>query len=238
MPYLEDTKELPWALAAIDAQAAGARGIQGALRTLLSEGSTDSRLEVARTVIRLGLVTLLPAVVELLKDPRTAPAAAHALVRLGRGLRAPEVGERTLAASLSRLADRVATEAAPEQTTEALVLRLLDHGDPEVRRHATEALGSSIARKERPPLGASFVAPLLEHDLQRAYRLYSVLAGLAHDDGVPDWEVEPAFASLAHEVELRIERARRDVLGRLMLRGRGAPRLRSGGRATPALAGS
>jgi len=64
------------------------------------------------------------------------------------------------------------------------------------------------------------VRPLIEAELRRAYRLYSVLGGLAHDDGQPDWEVEGELQFLAHEVDLMVERARSDVLASLLLRGR------------------
>lgn len=220
LPFLCDEPGLERALLALTAAASDARGVHSALRNVLTHGSPDARVLTARTVIRIGIVGLLPDVVDLLKDPRTAPAVAHALVSLGHSLESPEIGERTLAASLSRLADRVARDEEADVATQALVLRLLSHGEEHVRRHATEALGASIARGDRPPLKSSLVAPLLEKDLQRAYLLYSILAGLAHDDGTADWTVDAPLDTLAHEVELRIERARRDVLGRLMLRGR------------------
>src|SRR5690606_911529 len=138
------------------------------------------------------------------------------------GLSGPtRASDETLDASMSQLAGRLAEHAAPGveaargAVAEALVLRLLQHPDEAIRRHAADAPGVTIARHTRPPLATAVVAPLLGRDLERAYHLCSILAGLAHDDGHPDWEVDDEFAFLAHEVELRIERSRRDLLGLL-----------------------
>ncbi|HJL06415.1 MAG TPA: cyclic nucleotide-binding domain-containing protein [Polyangiaceae bacterium LLY-WYZ-15_(1-7)] len=221
LPMLAERASLADALGALTGEATRARGVQTQLAWWLEKGDPEAQLAVAATVVRLRLLALLPDVVRLLKDPRTAPTAARHLVALDeQGLDdTPEVGERTLGASLSRLASRVA-RAPSGPVTEALVLRLLQHPDDVIRRRAAEALGASVRAGRRPPLGPEVVEPLLLRDAERAYRLYSILAGLAHDDGVPDWEVEEDFAFLAHEVDLHIERARRDVLALLLLMGR------------------
>ncbi|MCB9601579.1 MAG: cyclic nucleotide-binding domain-containing protein [Sandaracinus sp.] len=222
-PYLVDRDTLSPALDALDLGSCDARGVQSELARWLgrAESDPDAALLAAATAVRLRLTSVLPDVVRLLKDPRTAAPAARLLAGLGEeGLTGPSrAGHETLDASMSHLAGRLA-ERSEAPVAEALVLRLLQHPDEDIRRHAVEALGATIAQKKRPPLAAELVEPLLGRDVERAYRLYSILAGLAHDDGHPDWEVDESFAFLAHEVELRIERARRDVLGLLVLTGR------------------
>ena len=219
LEQLEAREALDIALSALTEDSVGARGVQSRLSKWLEGGDPDAKVAVAQTVVRLHLTPLLPDVVRLLKDPQTAAAAAEQLVALGGLEERPTTGEQTLGSSLSRIASRIAR--GPERpVTEALVLRLLQHPDESIRRHSVEALGASIRAGSRMPLAREVVTPLLQRDVERAYRLYSILAGLAHDDGVPDWEVEPEFAPLAHEVDLMIEYSRRDLLNLLLLRGR------------------
>lgn len=219
LEQLEARAALDIALSALTDASVGARGVQSRLSKWLESGDPDAKVAVAQTVVRLRLTPLLPDVVRLLKDPQTAAAAAEQLVALGGLEDSPTHGERTLGSSLSRIASRIAR--GPEApVTEALVLRLLQHPDDSIRRHSVEALGASIRAGARMPLARDVVAPLLQRDVERAYRLYSILAGLAHDDGVPDWDVEDEFEPLAHEVDLMIERSRRDILALLLLRGR------------------
>lgn len=221
--HLEARETLAPALDALDRGSLDAKGVHSTLARWLAAANRDpeAALLTASAVVRLRLASLLPDVVRLLKTPRTAAPAARLLAGLGNeGLVGPaRAGTETLDASMSHLAGRLAERPEPP-VTEALVLRLLQHPDEDIRRHAVEALGASVARGARPPLAPSLVAPLLGRDLERAYHLYSILAGLAHDDGCPDWEVDEELAFLAHEVELRIERARRDVLALLVLTGR------------------
>lgn len=218
LPHLEDRAALEPALAALTPEAASARGVQARLSAWLSDEDADARILAARTVVRLGLLPLLPEVVLLLKDPRTAPEAARCLVAIEASEGAGDA-EASIGASISRLASRIARVGAPP-VVQALVLQLLRHPDDAIRREARKALGESVARRERAPLSAEEVRPLIEAELRRAYRLYSVLGGLAHDDGQPDWEVEGELEFLAHEVDLMVERARSDVLASLLLRGR------------------
>lgn len=219
LEQMEAREALDIALSALTDESVAARGVQSRLSQWLETGDPDAKVAVAQTVVRLRLTPLLPDVVRLLKDPLTAAAAAEQLVALGGLEDKPSTGERTLGASLSRIASRIAR--GPERpVTEALVLRLLQHPDDSIRRHSVEALGASIRAGGRMPLAREVVSPLLQRDVERAYRLYSILAGLAHDDGVPDWDVEAEFAPLAHEVDLMIERSRRDLLNLLLLRGR------------------
>lgn len=95
-------------------------------------------------------------------------------------------------------------------------------GDADVasRDRITRALGWVMERGERAPLGRALLDPLLEREVAQAYRFHAVLAGVAHDDGKPDWTVDPAFAFLGGELERRIDEAKTRILRLLALLGR------------------
>ncbi len=82
------------------------------------------------------------------------------------------------------------------------------------------ARGRVLERGDRAPLGRTLLDPLLEREVSQAYRLHAVLAGVAHDDGKPDWTVDPAFAFLGGELERRIGEAKLRILRLLALLGR------------------
>ncbi|MEZ4324351.1 MAG: cyclic nucleotide-binding domain-containing protein [Polyangiales bacterium] len=218
---LRASARLREALDALDADSIEARGVQTTLSFILERGDPEARMTAAFAVIRTGTLSLLPDVVRLLKDPRTAPPVARALVDLTLvdGTPASASGPDTLAASLSRIASRMARDSVAPPA-EALVLRLLSHTDVDIRRSATQALGQSVRDGRHPALAAASVLPLVERDATPAFARFSILAGLARDDGKVDWEVEEVFAPLVHELELGIERARQDVLALLLLRGK------------------
>ncbi|MDQ3035351.1 MAG: cyclic nucleotide-binding domain-containing protein, partial [Myxococcota bacterium] len=92
-------------------------------------------------------------------------------------------------------------------------------GDDAIRHHATFALADAIRAGRRSPLAPEDALPLVDREVRRAFLLSSILAGIARDDGVPDWEFEPHVRFLAREVELRIEQARGEMLELLLLRG-------------------
>jgi len=95
--------------------------------------------------------------------------------------------------------------------------RLLGHADAGVSAHATSAIGRLVrAGKQRPLLQAS-VLPVLEREVTASYLYLSLIAGVARDDGTPDWEIAPEFAFLAGEIELRFRAARKRVLDLLSL---------------------
>ncbi|MBK7777219.1 MAG: cyclic nucleotide-binding domain-containing protein [Sandaracinaceae bacterium] len=224
LPFLspsESPARLREALFVLDADSIEARGMQSTLSFILERGDPEARITAAFAVIRAGALSLLPDVVRLLKDPRTAPPVARALVdlTLADGTPASASGPDTLAASLSRIASRMARESVAPPA-EALVLRLLQHSDVDIRRSATQALGQSVRDGRHPPLDVSGVLPLVQRDATPAFQRFSILAGLARDDGKVDWEVDEAFMPLVHELELGIERARQDVLALLLLRGK------------------
>ena len=217
---LLDQPGLPVVLDTLNEVTALGRGVHTRLRELLRIGSPFAKLQASRTVVRLRLLDLLPDVVRLLKNPRVAVPAARHLVHLDADLMdQPAVGERTLGTSLSHLATRFAQSAEPP-VVEAMVLRLLDHPDVEIREHATHALAEAVRLGRRPALGRGAVEPLIMRECTSAYALSSVLAGVAHHDGVPDWKVEPEFGFLAREIERRVETVRGTILDLLLLLGR------------------
>lgn len=206
------------ALESITVEAADASGLSAVLRTHLEHGSAALKLEVAETIVGLGLVPLLPDVVLLLRDPRIGPDVARLLVELGSD--AFEGDERpkglTALTSLTALARRVGSQPG---SSDALVRRLLVHRDRTIRVRAIVAMADAVHKQRRGPLPEALVRELLEGELRQAYRWVSILAGIAQDDGVPDWNVEPEFRFLALEVELRVEESRRIATSVLLLGG-------------------
>ncbi|AKF08300.1 cyclic nucleotide-binding domain-containing protein [Sandaracinus amylolyticus] len=221
----EDPGARGTALDELTVEAAHAKGMQETLRALLAHAAPDVRIHAAERVIALGLLTLLPDVVVLLKDPATGPAVARVLVEVGEvafGDHTRPAGASTLA-SLTEIARRIARSPGAA-SSDALLKRLLEHRDPAIRHHATFALADAIRAGRRAPLEPEVTLPLVEREVRRSFLLASILAGIARDDGVPDWEFEPHVRFLAREVELRIEASRAEVLELLLLRG-ASPRL-------------
>lgn len=219
----EDQDARDTALEELTAEAAHAKGMQAALRALLEEGPPALRVRAAERVIALGLMTLLPDVVVLLRDPATGPAVARVLVEVGDvafGEHARAASATTLA-SLTEVARRIARTPGAAGS-DALLRRLLEHKDPAIRHHATFALADAIRAGRRSPLRPELALPLVDREVRRSFLLASILAGIAQDDGVPDWEFEPHVRFLAREVELRIEASRAEVLELLLLRGASA----------------
>lgn len=206
------------ALESLTVEAADASGLSAVLRTHLEHGDAALRLEVAEIIVGLGLVPLLPDVVLLLRDPRIGPDVARLLVELGSDAFEGDDKPKGLTAltSLTALARRVGTQPG---TSDALVRRLLVHRDRTIRVRAIVAMADAVHRQRRAPLPDALVRELLEGELRQAYRWISILAGIAQDDGVPDWNVEPEFRFLSLEVELRIEESRRIATSVLLLSG-------------------
>lgn len=206
------------ALAELTTEAAGASGMATVLRTLLGSGRPEERLEVAETIVGLGLMPLLPDVVLLLRDVTVGQRVARLLVELGdHAFGSDRGGATTTLASLTAMARRLAD--APSERGDALVRRLLSHRDRSIRRPAVAALADSVRAGRHAPLPDDLVRTLVDEELRRAYRLVSILAGIARDDGVPDWEVEEPYRFLAGEVELRVEESRAEAMTLLLLSG-------------------
>lgn len=209
------------ALGELTREAALASGVSSALRTLLATGDSSAKVDVAEVVIALGLMTLLPDVVVLLREPAIGPRVARLLVELGDDAfdGGGNAGGLSTIASLTRMAARLA-ERPSSATSSALVKRLLVHRDRTIRRHAARAFADAVRNGRRPALPAADLTPLVIDEARACFSLTSILAGLAQDDGVPDWTFEPEFRWLASEVELRIESSRSDAMTLLSLTGR------------------
>lgn len=61
---------------------------------------------------------------------------------------------------------------------------------------------------------------MLGRELVSAYKMYAILAGLAKDDGIPDWKIDPPFDQLGNEIENEIGAVRERVLNLLALTGK------------------
>lgn len=214
----EDHDARSAALAELTPEAAGASGMATVLRTLLATGSAEARLEVAETIVGLGLMPLLPDVVLLLRDATVGRRVARLLVELGDDAFDGARGTATnTLASLNAMARKIAD--SPGARSDALVRRLLTHRDRAIRHPAVTALADAVRAERRAPLPDALARSLVDDELRRTYRLVSILAGIARDDGVPDWDVEAPFRFLAGEVELAIEASRGEVMTLLLLSG-------------------
>ncbi|RYE83921.1 MAG: hypothetical protein EOO75_18750, partial [Myxococcales bacterium] len=110
------------------------------------------------------------------------------------------------------LAPEAAASLSSWESAPHVLEQLLSHPDGAVRERTARLLAHGVQGGRRPGLDRVRLLALLDRELADVYRLYGILAGLAHDDGTPDWQIEPSFAFLAGEVERRILQARTRVL--------------------------
>jgi hypothetical protein len=210
-----------------------------ALREVLASDADDTRkLAAVATARKLGAKQLLPRIAGLLGS-RIGPDVAEELVAWGdEALRyvretvedATAESVRHVASALGALTVASATpgamgkdgapSSAPAAGTGPLLERLLSHEDPEVRVRAARSLAYATQRGLFPRPDDAQIAPLLERELALAYRLYAILAGLARDDGIPDWKIDAPFDALGAEIEREVAQARQRVLHLLALTGR------------------
>jgi HEAT repeat protein len=217
----KDRAETTEALSALGPGALGSPQVAIALRDLLvDKRDLVLRKEALRTVGRLRDPLLLPQLMKLLDDPDVSADAAASLSEWGDDALAP------LGSSIGPAADAGArpmmgaiTLAPGGNSGQTLFVRLLSHADSAVRERAGRALSNVVRGGKRAPLSIAAVEPLLDREIASAYKLYCVLGGLAHDDGTPDWEIEPAFRFLAGEIERRIFAIRNRTLRLLSLLG-------------------
>ncbi len=211
------------ALEELTAEAAYAPHVEAALRELLAaDKPTAVRIATAERAVALGLMGLLTDVIMLLRDPATGPAVARVLVEADEQAFASgtDATSSALERSITEMARRISV--VPGTPTEGLLSRVLEHRDPVIRHHATFALADAIRAGRRAPLPKEITMKLVDREVRRTFLLESILAGIARDDGVPDWQFEEPYRFLAREVELRIEQSRAEVLMLLLLRGTSA----------------
>jgi hypothetical protein len=182
-------------------------GVVGALGRRIASGAASTRLAAAEAVIRAGIVVLIPEVVALLENTAIGPQVAKLIVRLAP--RDVTAASPIFDGTLSRLASRI-TRVADAASVDALVARLLVHPRPSVRQHATRALASAIARKERTPLAPARVRATLETDARRAYHLAHLIAAIDADR----FAAVPAstLAAARHEIARTFDYARAELL--------------------------
>lgn len=202
------------ALEALDAMPERAaehpRAIDALARLLEPESPLALRRAALDTATRLRVRALASTVVRLLDDSRLGSVAAE---------RISEWGDDTLGALVPSLAEtkssaasRVASALSVAHPGALAEHTLLAHDDPAVREQAARALSCVVRRRGRPPFRRDGVEPFVLREVLEAHRLTCVLAGLAHDDGTPDWTIDGPLAFLGGEVELRLAAARRRVL--------------------------
>jgi HEAT repeat protein len=186
------------------------RAIDTLARLLEPETPLPVRRAALDAVTRIKVRALASTVVKLLDDARLGSVAAE---------RISEWGDDTLGALLPSLSE--ATSAAASRVASVLSVAragveaehtLLAHDDPAVREQAARALSCVVRRRGRPPFRRDGVEPFVLREVLEAHRLTCVLAGLAHDDGTPDWTIDAPLAFLGGEIELRLSAARRRVL--------------------------
>lgn len=161
--------------------------------------------------------SLLPRTLAALEDPALVPAVAQVLPGLG-----PE-----LIRELSRGVDKASPRAVRnlalacrrlKGNSAVLLLELLEHPHPVVREETTRALGAAV-RDPDTRLPRDKLRPLQDQELALAWQLVTILGGLAHDDGSPDWVVNAPYDALGREVDHRLEACRKRLLCLLALGG-------------------
>ncbi len=214
----EDPLVVREALGALGPACGDVPEVLGQLRGLLLSGPLAVRKEAIQATTRLRLSALVPPMLKLLDEPLLASEAAASLTEWGGDAFVPLNAALGREDGGRRPGVGLITMAPGAGAGNTIFLRLLSHADSAVRERATRVISRVVQEGKRPPLGQG-VVPLLDRELASAYRLSCVLGGLAHDDGTPDWEIEPSFAFLAGEVERRILQARARVLHLLALMG-------------------
>ncbi len=190
--------------------------LQRQIRRVLRRGTDAARLAAVSAAARMRAAELLPDVVALLED-RLGPEVATRIVDWGEDALA-YVNERVDSASAESV--RHVASALSGAAAGPILNRLLAHGDAEVRDRAVRSLSYAVARGtlSRPP--DEEIAPLLSRELALAYKMYAILAGLAKDDGIPDWKIDAPYDALGAEIENEIGAARERVLHLLALTGK------------------
>ncbi len=186
------------------------------MRRILRRGTDAARLAAVSAGARIRASELLPDVVKLLPTA-LGPEVATRLVDWGEDALAyvQDQVDSASAESVRHVATALSGEAAGP-----LLHRLLVHPDPEVRDRAVRSMSYAVnnGKVARPP--DDEIAPMLSRELVSAYKMYAILAGLAKDDGIPDWKIDPPFDQLGIEIENEIGAVRERVLNLLALTGK------------------
>jgi len=104
------------------------------------------------------------------------------------------------------------------EKAQELLLELLGHSNSTVRAEATRAV-TMLVRIRNLRLPADRVAPMVDQETRRAWKLVAIHGGLAHDDWSEEWTIEAPFDRLGRELELAIDHSGRRLLCLLALSG-------------------
>jgi hypothetical protein len=186
------------------------------MRRLLRRGTDSARLAAVSAAARIKASDLLPDVLQLLPTS-LGPEVATRIVDWGEEALAyvQDQVDSASAESVRHVATALSGEAAGP-----LLHRLLAHPDAEVRDRAVRSMSYAVSRGTMPRPNDAEVAPLLSRELVSAYKMYAILAGLAKDDGIPDWKIDAPFDALGAEIENEIGSVRERVLNLLALTGK------------------
>ncbi len=198
------------------ASKADPEALHRAIRRVLRRGPDSARLSAVSAAARLHASELLPDVVRLLPT-NLGPEIAVRLVEWGGEALAyiQDQVDSASAESVRHVASALSGEAAGP-----LLHRLLVHPDAEVRDRAVRSMSYAVSRGSLPRPASEEIAPMLSQELLLAYKMYAILAGLAQDDGIPDWKIDPPYDQLGAEIENEIGTVRERVLNLLALTGK------------------
>ncbi len=176
------------ALSALGPQSGQTPEVIVALRKLLLGDAYELRLAALHAAARIGARMLLNDIGPVLEDPRTTEAALAELVRWGKG-----------------------------ELDRTVVAKLLSQTDRSARARAVRVLGRLVQAGRSQPLPNELVEPVLEREVIVSFGYLSLLAGVAWDDGTPDWDLAPEFVLLGGEIDLRFRDSRQRVFDLLSL---------------------
>jgi hypothetical protein len=183
-----------------------------------AESDLQVRRSALQAVVRLRASSLLGHLTPLLEDPRTTEAAITALLSWSTDaldLACQKIGScRVTAAAAS---SRSLPEILAGSPTGQGLTRLLAHTDISVAERAISTLSRQVQSGRLPPLSYVTVEPVLLIEVAESFRYLSLLAGVARDDGTPDWDLDPEYVFLGGEIELRFRAVRQRVLRMLSL---------------------
>jgi len=186
------------------------------MRRLLRRGTDSARLAAVSAAARIKASELLPDVLQLLPTS-LGPEVATRIVDWGEEALAyiQDQVDSASAESVRHVATALSGEAGGP-----LLHRLLGHPDAEVRDRAVRSMSYAVSRGTMPRPADAEIAPMLSRELVSAYKMYAILAGLAKDDGIPDWKIDAPFDALGAEIENEIGSVRERVLNLLALTGK------------------
>lgn len=208
------------ALAALGPRAAKNPDVLARLRACLAARDPLLRIAALEATVRIGARGLVHDIRPLLEDPRTVEAAVTQLVVWGVDMldlaaRQIVATTATLESPSSRSLEEIMGGVSPG-LGEGLP-RLLGHVDIGVRERAIATLARLVQGERIRPVPYAAVQPVLEVEIAASFRYLSLIAGIARDDGTPDWEIDPEYEFLGGEIDRRFRTVRQRVLRLLSL---------------------